>query len=155
MQTLLAVDLGLRAGLALFRKDRQLLWYRSLNFGSITRMRSGVYSILSSIPNLGWVILEGGGSLSKPWLHEVKRREIPVHQIGAERWRQVLLHPRQQRNGTRSKQSADELARQVITWANGPQPTSLRHDAAEAILIGLWGMIEVGWLDGVPIEFRK
>ena len=26
-------------------------------------------------------------------------------------------------------------------------PTSLRHDAAEAILIGLWGVLEVGWLD--------
>lgn len=81
METLLAVVLGLRAGLALFREDRKLLWYRSLNFGSVARMRSGVYSILSGIPDLAWVILEGGGSLSKPWLREVKRREIPVRQI--------------------------------------------------------------------------
>jgi LexA DNA binding domain len=26
-------------------------------------------------------------------------------------------------------------------------PTSLRHDAAEAMLIGLWSVLEVGWLD--------
>jgi len=30
------------------------------------------------------------------------------------------------------------------------RPTSLRHDAAEAVLIGLWGVVAVGLLPGYP-----
>jgi len=41
-------------------------------------------------------------------------------------------------------------ARRVVEWSDAARPTSLRHDAAEAILIGLWGVIDVGWLPGVP-----
>jgi hypothetical protein len=37
-----------------------------------------------------------------------------------------------------------------VEWSDAPRPTSLRHDAAEAILIGLWGVIRVGWLTTVP-----
>ena len=43
-----------------------------------------------------------------------------------------------------------ELARRVIEWCGAPRPTSLRHDAAEAILIGLWGVLELGWVDALP-----
>ncbi|MFP2934398.1 hypothetical protein ACLESO_56645, partial [Pyxidicoccus sp. 3LG] len=42
--------------------------------------------------------------------------------------------------------------------SSGPgaaKPTSLRHDAAEAVLLGLWGVLEVGWLDRVPVELRR
>ncbi|MBC8076709.1 MAG: hypothetical protein H7Y32_11595, partial [Chloroflexales bacterium] len=46
-------------------------------------------------------------------------------------------------------------ARRVIAWAGAPRPTSLRHDAAEAILIGLWGALEVGWLPALPPELRR
>ena len=42
------------------------------------------------------------------------------------------------------------MARAVITWSDLPAPTSLRHDAAEAILIGLYGVLEQGWLEDVP-----
>ncbi len=39
MQTLLAVDLGVRTGLALYGGDGRLLRYRSQNFGSAARLR--------------------------------------------------------------------------------------------------------------------
>jgi len=45
---------------------------------------------------------------------------------------------------------ADGIARRVVEWSETSRPTSLRHDAAEAILIGLWGVIDVGWLTAVP-----
>ena len=51
--------------------------------------------------------------------------------------------------------SYDEpLARRVIEWSNAPRPTSLRHDAAEAILIGLWGVLQAGQLPRLPTELR-
>jgi hypothetical protein len=42
----------------------------------------------------------------------------------------------------------------VIEWSGITRPTSLRHDAAEAILIGLWGVLEAGWLPALPPELR-
>jgi hypothetical protein len=47
------------------------------------------------------------------------------------------------------------LARRVIAWSEARRPTSLRHDAAEAILTGLWGVLEVGWLDSLPEELGR
>ena len=35
------------------------------------------------------------------------------------------------------------------------RPTSLRHDTAESILIGMWGLLAVGWLDRLPPAIRK
>ena len=153
MSTLLAVDLGLRSGLALYGNDGRLCWYRSHNFGSAGRMQRGAYTILNDIPALTWLVLEGSGQLDRVWLKEARRRELEFLQISAETWRPVLLHPRHQRSGKSAKQHADRLARAVIEWSGAPRPTSLRHDAAEAILIGLWGVIEIGWLAEVPFHF--
>jgi hypothetical protein len=50
---------------------------------------------------------------------------------------------------------AADLARRVIAWSNATRPTSLRHDAADAILIGLWSVLELGWLETLPDELRR
>jgi hypothetical protein len=42
------------------------------------------------------------------------------------------------------------LARQIILWFGASRPTALRHDTAEAILIGLWGVLAVAWLETLP-----
>ncbi|HEU5013037.1 MAG TPA: hypothetical protein VFT66_10885 [Roseiflexaceae bacterium] len=154
MKTLLAVDLGIRSGLALYGADGRLQWYRSHNFGTATRLRRGVYSILNDIANLQWMILEGGGNLATIWEHEAERRSLHVRQVYAEQWRQRLMLPREQRSGQQAKDVADALARRVIAWSAAPRPTSLRHDAAEAILVGLWGVLELGWLPQIPPELR-
>ncbi|MBC8162815.1 MAG: hypothetical protein H7Z42_16515 [Roseiflexaceae bacterium] len=155
MATLLAIDLGLRAGLALYGDDGRLRVYRSHNFGALGRLRAGVPSILREAGDLAYLVVEGGGELLVPWEREANRRGIRLLQIGAETWRQALLYDREQRSGAQAKQTADELARRVIAWSAARRPTSLRHDAAEAILIGLWGVIEIGWLEQVPSELRR
>ncbi len=155
MACLLAVDIGLRTGLALFRQDGRLQWYRSQNFGTITRLRRGVHTVLATIPALTWLVLEGGGPLADVWRREADRRSISVRQISAEVWRERLLYPREQRTGAYAKESATDLARRVIVWSHARRPTSLRDDAAEAILIGLWGVVEVGWLAHLPDELRR
>ncbi len=101
MAVLLAVDLGVKTGLALYGQDGRLLWYRSQNFGTAERLR------------------------------------------------------REQRSGVQAKESATDLARRVIIWSGARRPTSLRDDAAEAILIGLWGTLEVGWLGHLPAAVRR
>ncbi len=152
---LLAVDLGLRTGLALYGPQGRLIWYRSHNFGSAARLKKAAGRILGEIPSLQWLVIEGGGTLAGPWQREAQRRQITILQISAEQWRQRFLLPREQRSGIDAKSNADELARQVITWSGARRPTSLRHDAAEAVLIGLFGVLRVGWLESLPEALRR
>lgn len=155
MGSLLAVDLGLKTGLALYGQDGRLRWYRSKNYGTASRLRRGVTSLLNSVPDLSFLVLEGGGTLSTIWEREAESRKIPVRQINAEQWRQKLLYPREQLTGVQAKHYADDLARKVITWSGISRPGSLRHDTAEAILIGLWAVMDMGWLNNLPRELRR
>lgn len=150
MPTLLAVDLGLRTGLALYGPDGRLLWYRSQNFGTAERLRRAVHGLLGQLPDPAWIVIEGGGGLAEIWEKEARRRGVATLRIPAEAWRARLLLPREQRTGAQAKHTADEAARRVIDWSGAPRPTALRHDAAEAVLIGLWGVLEVGWLADLP-----
>lgn len=99
-------------------------------------------------------ILEGGGTLAEIWKREAKRRRLACQWVSAEQWRRQLLLPREQRHGSDAKSHADHLARRVIDWSGAPRPTSLRHDAAEAILIGLWGAVQTGLLPNIPAVIR-
>jgi hypothetical protein len=152
--SLLAVDVGLRYGLALYGPDGRLAWYRSQHLGNRTRLRRAVHGLLASLPGLAWLALEGGGSIADVWLREAERRGLGVLQVGAETWRHELLLPREQRSGADAKANADRVARAVIAWSGAKAPTSLRHDAAEAILVGLWACTKVGLLEGVPAGLR-
>lgn len=155
MHSLLAVDLGLKTGLALFRENGKLVWYRSHNFGTTERLKRGVPGILDEITDLAALIIEGGGNLATVWEKEAERRAVPVYRIGAEKWRQMFLFTREQRTGSAAKQHAGEIARKVIEWSGVDRPTALRHDTAEAIMIGLWGLLRVGWLDALPKELQR
>ncbi len=150
MPLLLAVDLGLRTGLAAYGRDGRLLWYRSQHFGTRAMLRRGVHGLLETIPDLDRVVLEGGGPIADIWVREAQRRGLLVRQISAEDWRVRFFAPRDQQGRDRSKASADIFARRVIAWSGAARPTSLRHDAAEAIAIGLWGVLDAGWLPRAP-----
>jgi hypothetical protein len=155
MSTLLAVDLGLKAGLALYSDNGRLCRYQSHNFGSTERLRRGVPGILDAIPDLVAIVIEGGGNLATVWAKEAERRMLACYRIDAEKWRQMFLYSREQRTGVESKKHAGEIARRIIEWSEAQRPTSLRHDAAEAIMIGLWGVIKLGWLEELPKELRR
>ena len=155
MDSLLAVDLGLKTGLALFGENGKLVWYRSHNFGTTDRLRHAVPGILNTTSDLTALVIEGGGNLATVWEKEAERRGIMLIQIGAEKWRQLFLYDREQRSGTDAKKYAGEMARKVIEWSAAPRPTALRHDTAEAIMIGLWGILHLGWLAELPRELQR
>jgi hypothetical protein len=138
VRSLLAVDLGLRTGVALFGDDGRLRWYRSQNFGTAPRLRRAVPGVLGELRDLAWLVLEGGGPLAEIWEREAGRRRIPV-----------LRHPGEAASGRAGPPGR----------STGPgrraRPTSLRPDAAEAIAVGLWGVLEVGWLDPLPEVLRR
>jgi len=105
---------------------------------------------MDGIPDLAVIVIEGGGNLATVWEKEAERRGITSLQISAREWRLLFLYSREQRSGVEAKRYAGETARKVIDWSNAPRPTSLRHDAAEAIMIGLWGVLHMGWLSKLP-----
>jgi hypothetical protein len=148
--SLLAVDVGVRTGLAVYRDDGRLIWYRSRNFGAAARLKRAIPALLHEAFDPTHVVLEGGGPLAEHWSTAAGRNGAHVRRVSAEEWRSLFLLPREQRTGEQAKRVADSLARRVVVWSDAPRPTSLRHDAAEAILIGLWGVIDVGWLRAVP-----
>lgn len=150
MPSLLAVDLGLRTGLALYGADGRLQWYRSQNFGSMARLKRGAYGVLSGVEGLTHVVLEGGGRIAEVWTRAAGKQDLRADVVDADVWRRALFHPRQQRTGADAKQHADTFARAVIDWSGAARPTSLRHDAAEAICVGLWAVLQLGWLETPP-----
>ena len=149
-QRLLAIDLGLRTGLAVYGRNGKLIWYRSRNYGNKTRLRKAARSVIEEAGTVHVVAIEGGGDIALPWVHEIERRDLELIQVQAESWRKDLLLSRQQRNGPQAKKHADTLARKIIAWSGAKKPTSLRHDAAEAICFGLWAVREAGWLARFP-----
>jgi hypothetical protein len=148
--SLLAVDVGVRTGLAVFRDDGRLIWYRSRNFGAAVRLKRAIPALLHEAFDPTYVVLEGGGPLADAWATVAERHGSHVSRVSAEEWRALFLLQRDQRTGEQAKRVADGIARRVVEWSNAPRPTSLRHDAAEAILIGLWGVVRVGWLPSLP-----
>ncbi|MEW6602411.1 MAG: hypothetical protein AB1499_15670 [Nitrospirota bacterium] len=155
MGPLLAIDLGIRTGLALYGPEGKLRWYRSKNFGTASALRRGANTLLNSLPDLSLLVIEGSGPLATIWEREAERRKIIFRQISAEQWRHALLYPREQHSGLQAKHYADDLARKIIKWSGITRPSSLRHDTAEAVLIGFWALLEAGWLKELPHELRR
>src|SRR5215207_7385249 len=99
MAALLAVDLGVRTGLAAYGDHGRLRWYRSHSFGGAQRLRRAVPSLLATEPDTARVVIEGGGPLERIWRAEAEARAMTVQRISAEDWRVLFLLPREQRTG--------------------------------------------------------
>lgn len=150
MAQLLAVDLGLRCGLASFSDAGQLLWYRSQHFRNMETLKRGVFRVLHEAQDLSYIVMEGDAHLADIWQRQADKRSVASIRVPAETWRERLLLPREQRNGRQAKSYAAQFAMEAIAVLDAQKPTSLRHDAAEAICIGVWGLLEVGWLHDLP-----
>ena len=150
MPSLIAVDLGLRTGVALYDRDRGLLRYRSQAFGTVGRLKRAAFAELSAVRDLAVLVLEGDADLARVWARVAERRGAKVLCTQAHEWRRALLLARERRTGKQAKAVAATLARRIIATSFAASPTSLRHDAAEAILLGWWGCMRVGWIDRPP-----
>ena len=154
MEFLLSVDLGIRTGLAMFGSDGKLYWFRSQNFGSAPRLRKAIPWLLNQEEDLTAVIIEGGGPLLKIWDAELNKRNLEVIRIMADHWRHEILYQREQRNRSDAKANAKLYASKVIARLSDHGATSLDDNAAEAILIGLYGMQKLNWISSAENFLR-
>lgn len=141
-RTLLAVDLGLYAGLACFDLEaRSLMWFRSQHFGTVTRLKRAIPKVLDACPGLSAVILEGDRHLGELWQRLAEKRGARVRWVSPEEWRAALMIPRERRSGAQAKETALKRAREVIEACGVRRPrTPLVDDVAEAICIGHWAV---------------
>jgi hypothetical protein len=147
--SLLAVDLGLTAGFAVYGSDGRLRSFRSQNFGKRSRFKAAAWGIAAECEELACVVVEGDRSLASIWEKIAARRDARFEWIDASVWRERLLHRRERRSGAQAKEHAIERARQIVDASECPG-RDLRHDTAEAILIGMWGVLEMGWREESP-----
>jgi hypothetical protein len=139
--SLLAIDLGLYAGLAFFDDDGALVWFRSQNFGSITRLKRAIPRVLSECPALAEVVVEGDRHLGELWQKAAEKRGAIVTWVKPETWRASLLLPREMRSGADAKENAQRKALAIIEHSGAKRPrTPLLDDVAEAICIGAWAL---------------
>jgi len=150
------VDLGLATGIAVYNRDGRLESVRSRHFQSRDALRAAAGAILDEIPHVQSVILEGGGELAEVWQRAAAHRGIHLRVVQAHEWRSRFFYPREHRSGPEAKEHAVKMAAQVLAWSGtkGVSGASLGHDAAEAIMVGLFGVHEAGWLAELP-RFRR
>lgn len=145
MAGLLAVDLGLRTGLAVFDNTGRLVRYRSQNYGTVTRLKRAAWGELAQVDELVALAVEGDSGLARVWARAAEKQGARVFAIQAPTWRRHVLTPADHRPGADAKAAAGRVAREIIVQSGLPKPTSLRHDAAEAICLGLWACHTLGW----------
>ncbi|MDO9583480.1 MAG: hypothetical protein Q7J24_10280 [Desulfomicrobium sp.] len=145
MSALLAVDAGVRTGLALLDRDGRLLWCRSHNLGTTARLKKAAARVLFELPRLEYLVVEGGGPTAGIWDHAAARRGLPCMVILAPDWREQFLLPRQRVSGQKAKAAACALVATILRREGWSSPTTPGHDAAEAALIGLWAAVQLGW----------
>ncbi len=139
--SLLAVDLGLYAGLAFFDAEGSLAWFRSQNFSTVTRLKRAIPRVLDECPGLRSVVVEGDRRLGELWQKAAEKRGASVIRVRPEVWRAALMAPREMRDGATAKESALRIAREIIDRSGARKPrTPLVDDVAEAICIGAWAV---------------
>lgn len=135
---ILAVDLGVKTGMALFEASGEPVWVRSSNFGNATRLKKAVPGFLDALPERSILVMEGGGTMGEIWKKEAKKHSISIVQIHAGEWRKDIFYQRDQRSGVSAKNNALQLAMQILRKSGIPAPKSMTDDAAEAFLVGYW-----------------
>ena len=140
IQTLLAIDLGLRCGFAVFEVDGELLAYRSTHFANRKALKDSVWGILKEIDDLAHVVVEGDKALAEIWRKVAEKQGMSFQIVPPEVWRADMLTTNQRADAKTAKETADRLALEIIEKSEAaPAPKGeLTNDVCEAILIGAW-----------------
>ncbi|WP_341252677.1 hypothetical protein [Euzebya pacifica] len=163
--TLVGVDLGLRTGVAVYAPDARgvvrLRRYSSTHLGSRATLKRAAPRMLQEAAPIAEVVVEGDRAMGEIWAKAARRLGATTTEVSPERWRAVLLWPRDRTPSATAKKAAKDRAVQVIEWSRAaggpavpPAPTGpLRSDTADAIMIGLWGVVDRGWVAPADLPF--
>ena len=131
----------MKAGLAWFTAEGELIRARSTRFATRTVLKKALPAIWTELPGVTQVVLEGQGDIADIFRKSAERAVLPVQQFSAEQWREDMLLPRQRRSGKQAKLNAETIALQIARSCGKPPKCAYDDDAAEAILFGLWFLV--------------
>lgn len=152
--SLLAVDLGLRSGIAAYDCEGRLTAFGVQAYRSREAMRRGAGKTVAEHGQLEWLVSYGCPTQAAVWERSAMRQGVRVQRVDGETWRQALAVNDAPRNSAENNRHVVRLARRIIDWAQMPQPVVLPTDAAEAICVGLWAVHQLGWLRELPVARR-
>jgi hypothetical protein len=154
---LLAVDLGLRFAWSLYTLEGQLLNYSSHHCPNYASLKRFAYLMLKRLPHSSYLYIEGGGALLKAWQKPALKSFHDCIQVHARQWRVDVLKVSNidSLSGHEAKNKAIEQASKVIKYASGKGHHTLRHDSAEAILLGWWGLWTLGYVSDQKFQLIK
>ena len=135
---LLAVDLGMRAGLAWFDRSGRLIRARSTHFRDRATLKRALPGIWREVPGVTHLLVEGGGELADIWLKSASRQGFVTMKITAEQWRREVFSPSQLRNAQSAKAAARARAAEIARQDGCPPCREYLDDAAEAVVFGKW-----------------
>jgi len=145
---LLAVDLGLRTGAALFDQDGKIIRVDSCRFNDHDALKQGLDDLIikSGVTD---VVIEGEDrKLFNIWKKAIEQLpgNVNLARVIADDWRQDFLLKREQMNAYKAKEAASLIAKQFLVGTEY-ESAKLSVDAHEAILIGHYSLRVLGWTD--------
>ncbi len=84
--------------------------------------------------------MEGSRDIGKLWIKMSQKFHVPAYFVSPEKWRKKILNITDL-NSYEAKKQAKKIAKEIIKKSGLPMPKDINHNAAEAILICLWGVI--------------
>lgn len=146
MAALLAVDGGLRTGLAVWDDAGCLRTWRAARFPRRRALLAGARTILRDLPDdLVAIVVEGDRAWADAWSRAARPRGVRVVGVQAADWRVDMLGPAGLADARAAKRAAGERARALIAARAARGAPHLSHDAAEAICLGYWWANQLGW----------
>jgi hypothetical protein len=165
-QLLVAVDLGLRTGLALYSEEGRLLEYQNAIYGSAEELRVGCLALLAEWEakyqqavdeddevisyRISHVALEGADvALKALWRDMIHDHLNDAHilLVKPEEWRADLLLSKEKASGEAAKEASRLIARQLVADYGGRlHKGKFPTDVAEAVLLGYHVSRRLGWL---------
>jgi hypothetical protein len=124
---LLAVDMGLRSGFALYNSSGYLTDFTDHRFQSLPTLKESILEVLDCLSvrhHLTNFVLEGDAVYGEIWKTSIeefsckKNEEVDVLFVSPSEWRERLLTLKERKSGQDAKTAARQICRQIM-WRSG------------------------------------
>ena len=161
-ELLLAVDLGLKSGVALFGRDGTLLRYEQFHFEKKSLVEAAKHLVESwestvnevdeeegGLPHrITHIALEGAnGYMLQAWADA--RSDLSILRVPPEEWRADLLLAKERTSGSNAKAASRLIARQIVDdfGVMSNHQGKFTTDVAEAVCMGFYVGRKLGWIE--------
>lgn len=124
---LLAVDMGLRSGFALYNSSGSLIDFTDHKFLSLPTLKESILEVLNCLSvkhHLTNFVLEGDAVYGEIWRTSIeefgckRNEEMDILFVSPSEWRESLLTLKERKSGQDAKTAARQICRQIM-WRSG------------------------------------